>query len=61
MAECQGREGEVWSERVHDGNSVISLLREHLRGREMGYNDAGCEGVQGNGWRKSSHEGLRKA
>ena len=30
------------------GNSVITLLREHLRAREMGFNDAGGEGVQGN-------------
>ena len=33
----------VWSRMLHDGNSVISLLREHLGARTMGFESAGGE------------------
>ena len=61
MAGRQGSEGVMWSEMLRDGNSVTSLLREHLGARELGFESA----VGELGWEKgrgmSSHEGLREA
>ena len=41
LATCQGWEGVVWSGMLHDGDSVISLLRERLGTSEMGFEGAG--------------------
>ena len=43
LAECQGSEGVVWGEMRRDGQSVVSLLREHLGARERRFERAGGE------------------
>ena len=59
MAECQGN-GAVCSGMLHDGETVILLLREHLRTRVIGRSGARRDLVREN-LRGSSHEGLGQA
>ena len=61
MAMCQGGEGVVWSGALHDGNSVILLLVEHVGTREMGFEGTGVEVVWGNGRRRGGRGGLGDA
>ena len=46
MAVCQGEKGRVWSGVLRDGNSLVVLIREHMRTNWMGRCGAGGEMVR---------------